>query len=54
VPIGLGLLIFARKRDEPFALLVSLFLVTFDMAGEPLTVLGNASPVLEPLTTAIE
>lgn len=45
VPITLGLLIFARKRSEPIALLISLFLVTFGMAGEAVSVLAAAYPV---------
>lgn len=54
VPIALGLLIFARKPDEPFALFLSLFLVVFGMAGEPLTVLGEAVPALFPITKLVE
>ena len=45
VPITLGLLIFARRRSEPIALLISLFLVTFGMAGEAVSVLAAAYPV---------
>ena len=45
VPITLGLLIFARKRSEPIALLVSLFLVTFGMVGEAVSALAAAYPV---------
>jgi len=45
VPITLGLMIFARKRSEPIALLISLFLVTFGMAGEAVSVLAAAYPV---------
>ncbi len=54
IPIGLGLLIFARKRTEPFALVVSLFLITFGMAGGPLVVLSAAYPALQGLTTLIQ
>jgi hypothetical protein len=45
LPIALGLLIFARKRDELFALLVSLFLITFGMAGAADSI-ASAFPVL--------
>jgi hypothetical protein len=45
VPITLGILIFARKRSEPIALLISLFLVTFGMAGEAVSVLAAVYPV---------
>ena len=42
LPVGLGLLIFIRKRDEFIGLLVSFFLVTFGLAGSPLNVASNA------------
>ena len=54
IPIGLGLLIFARKRNEPFALVVSLFLITFGMAGGPPVVLSAAYPALQGMTTLIQ
>lgn len=45
LPLTLGLLIFARKRNEPMALFVSLFLVMSSQAGGPTGVMGQVFPV---------
>jgi len=44
VPITLGFLIFARRRSEPIALLVSFFLVTWTTSGGAIGVLTAAYP----------
>lgn len=44
VPLTLSLIIFARKRNEPMALFVSLFLVMSSQAGGPTGVMGQAFP----------
>ncbi|WP_423223200.1 hypothetical protein [Candidatus Amarolinea aalborgensis] len=44
IPLTLGLLIFARKRSEPIALLVSFFLITFGTIGNAQSVLAAAYP----------
>ena len=46
VPLALGLIIFARKRNEPMALFVSLFLVMWAQVGGPTGVMGQAFPAL--------
>ncbi len=54
VPITLGFLIFARRRNEPIALLVSFFLVTFGIAGEATNVLAAVYPVFHIPAQLIE
>jgi len=51
VPLALGLLIFARRRDEPFALFISFFLVVLSQwGGDLFTALEQAFPTLEGTT----
>ncbi len=47
VPIALGLLIFARRRNEPISLLVSLFLITWPTAGEAMGLLATTYPAFQ-------
>jgi len=54
LPIALGLLIFARRRSEPIALLVSLFLVTWTTSGEAVGVLATAYPIFHIPTILLE
>lgn len=54
LPIGLGLLIYARKRDAPLGLVVSLFLITFGMPGGPMSLLGITTPALSGFAKLIE
>ena len=54
VPITLGLLIFARRRSEPIALLVSFFLITWVTLGEGVGVLGATYPAFRIPSAIIE
>ena len=54
VPITLGLLIFARRRGEPIALLVSFFLLSWVTLGEGVGVLAATYPAFRIPSEIIE
>ncbi len=47
VPLTLGFLIFARRRSEPIALLISFFFITWVTLGEGVSVLAAAYPAFQ-------
>ena len=47
IPITLGLAIFARRRSEPIALLVSFFLITFGAVGGGVDVMAATYPAFQ-------
>ena len=53
IPISLAILIFARRRDEPMALLVSFFLASFTTSGTSQSVLADAYPIFNIFTQII-
>jgi hypothetical protein len=54
VPITLGFLIFARRRSEPIALLVSFFLISWVTLGEGVGVLAATYPAFRIPSEIIE